>query len=297
MKNILLAGANGIIGSYIYSHLKKRFSICAFSKSNNPKDTDIIQLDLNNGSNLAKFAKNCKKFDVLIFLIGLAHKKGSQKDLSKFRKYNFLTLKNLLSALNNESKLPLKIIYTSSISVYGEKMNSNYYYEESIVSPKSPYAITKLEAENYLLNNFSVNSWILRLAPVYSNHFKLNIDRRTKFGKIFFKVGSGSNKLSLCHIDNVRVVVEAIINHELFPGIYNLSDDKIYTYNDLLKYNKSAFNFKVPTIFLYILYKIAIRINNIYLIENLIKLLSDNLYPPLKIQKKINLPNTLQFIK
>ena len=188
--------------------------------------------------------------------------------------------------MKNENKLPSKIIYTSSISVYGEKNEFKLLFEENEVTPKSPYAITKLEAENYLLNNFNENSWVLELAPVYSNYFRLNIDRRTKFSRIFFKIGSGSKKLSLCHIDNVKVAVEAIINEGLLPGIYNLSDEKTYTYNDLLVYNRSSFYIKVPPLFLNILYYIALKINNTYMIENLTKLLSNDLYPSQKIQKK-----------
>ena len=69
-------------------------------------------------------------------------------------------------------------------------MKSYHYSEEAVISPESPYAVTKLKAENYLLRNYPEKSWILRLAPIYSNKFNLNIDRRTKLGKTF-KVGDG----------------------------------------------------------------------------------------------------------
>ena len=297
MKNVLLAGANGVIGFYIYKNFKNFFSIFAFSKSKNFQDENIIQLDLNKKNDLKKFTKNCLKFDVLMFFIGLAHKKGEQKEFSEFEKNNLLTLKNLLSLLKRENKVPLKIIYTSSISVYGEKMKSDYYSEEAVTSPESPYAVTKLKAENYLLRNYPEKSWILRLAPIYSNKFNLNIDRRTKLGRTFFKVGDGSNRLSLCHIDNVRIVLEAIIYEKLDSGVYNVSDNKEYSYNDLLAYNKSTSQLKIPQNLLYTLYWISVKVKCTYFKENLTKLLSDNIYPSNKIQKYIKLPNSMNNVK
>ena len=74
----------------------------------NFQDENIIQLDLNKKNDLKKFTKNCLKFDVLMFFIGLAHKKGEQKEFSEFEKNNLVTLKNLLSLLKRENKVPLK---------------------------------------------------------------------------------------------------------------------------------------------------------------------------------------------
>ena len=136
------------------------------------------------------------KIDALIFLVGLAHKKGIGKEIDEFRKVNSQTLVNLLSALKEQAKLPNKIIFASTISVYGETKSQNIYLEDSVKKPFSPYAITKLESEDYLLSNFPTQSWILRFAPVYASNFQLNINRRTKTGNRFYKVGKGTKKLS-----------------------------------------------------------------------------------------------------
>ena len=97
------------------------------------------------------------------------------------------------------NRLPNKIIFSSTISVYGESICQNIYNEDSATSPISPYAITKLEAEKYLQNNYNSQSWILRFAPVYAPEFQLNIKRRTKVFGSFYKVGSGDIELSLCN--------------------------------------------------------------------------------------------------
>ena len=149
----------------------------------------------------------CNVFDVLIFLVGLAHSKGKKKDLSKFREINYQTLYNLLSSLSKNNKTPRKIIFASTISVYGEKYHQNIYSEALVPKPFSPYAVTKLEAEQYLLKNYSNKSWILRFAPVYSSSFKLNLNRRTKIFNNLYRAGNGGYKLSLCNVKNINSIV------------------------------------------------------------------------------------------
>ena len=88
--------------------------------------------------------------------MGLAHAKGKGKDLPEFKKVNYQTLVNLLSALAENNKVPDKIIFASTISVYGEKYHQRIYDEEFEQTPFSPYAITKLEAEQHLLKKYSI---------------------------------------------------------------------------------------------------------------------------------------------
>jgi len=196
MKNILLAGANGFIGSFLYNRLNKDYSITALDYSKELIKDNFFPLDLTKEEDVKTFAKKSPKCDALIFLVGLAHKKGKRQEFREFQSINKQTLVNLLSILEAKNKLPDKILFASTISVYGEKINQNVYNEDSDTKPFSPYAITKLEAEEYLLNNFSNQSWILRFAPVYASNFQLNINRRTKTSVGFYKVGSGSKKLS-----------------------------------------------------------------------------------------------------
>ena len=129
---------------------------------------------------------------------------------------NNQTLTNLLSVLNSLNKLPKKIIFSSTISIYGEQYSQNNYFEDSLKLPLSPYAISKLKTEQYLLKYFKDTTWILRFAPVYSQNFLLNIDRRTKIGCYYFRVGQGKYKLSLCNIENIAVVIEGIIKIKYF---------------------------------------------------------------------------------
>ena len=297
MNNILLAGANGMIGSFLYNKLNSTYSITGLDYGNESIADDYYSTDLSDLSGVRDFVDNSPKCDALIFLVGLAHKKGKGKELDEFRRVNKQTLVNLLSSLNEVNKLPQKIIFASTISVYGEKMNQNIYNEDSDKNPFSPYAVTKLETEEYLLEHFLDKSWILRFAPVYSPDFQLNINRRTKTAGRFYKVGNGEKKLSLCNLENIGSTVQGIIEDKVPSGIYNISDAKEYSYNDLLKYVNAKWVIPIPRILVKGLYYIGKMMNNIFLKENATKLISDNIFPSGKIKKYIDLPATLNDIK
>ena len=65
-------------------------------------------------------------------------------------------------------------------------------------------------SEQYIIENYKKNYTILRLAPVYSDTFRLNIERRTLIKGIPYKVGNGKTQLSLCNIDNIYIAVDYI---------------------------------------------------------------------------------------
>ena len=295
--SILLVGANGNIGSFLYSRFNKNYSITALDYSKASIEENFFPLDLTQEEDVETFAEKSLKCDALIFLVGLAHKKGKGQELDEFRRINKQTLINLLSKLDGKNKLPEKIIFASTISLYGEKINQNIYNEKSGKTPFSPYAVTKLEAEEFLLTNYGEQSWILRFAPVYAPDFQLNINRRTKSGRWFYKVGNGSKKLSLCNLENIGSVVEGILEDKVPTGVYNISDENQYSYNDLLNYVNAKWIVRTPAFLVKGLYYIGKMMNNIFLKENATKLISDNVFPSDKIRQYIELPSKLNDCK
>tara|TARA_X000001036_G_C20673534_1_gene803325 strand:+ start:567 stop:1445 length:879 start_codon:yes stop_codon:yes gene_type:complete len=282
-----------MIGSYLYNSFDKDYSITALDYSEGLIRDNFFVIDLTQEMKVEALVSKFPKCDVLIFLVGLAHKKGKGQELDEFRRINKQTLSNLLSALGKVNQLPNKIIFSSTISVYGEKINKNIYNEDSAKNPYSPYAVTKLEAEEFLLNNFNSQSWILRFSPVYAPDFQLNIDRRTKAFGSFYKVGNGEKKLSLCNLENISLVVKGILEQKIPAGVYNISDKNEYSYNNLLKYVNAKWILPIPAFLVRGLYLIGKMMNNIFLKENATKLISDNVFPSDKIRKYVQLPYQL----
>ncbi len=168
--------------------------------------------------------------------------------------------------------------------------------EDCDLKPRSPYAVTKKMAEEFLLTKYRDRTTILRFAPVYSKSFLLNINRRIKINSLFYKVGGGNQKLSLLNIKNIPVVIERIVEDRLPPGIYNLADDRIYTYSNLLKHFGISNCIRIPRFLFMTLFLFAKISGKYQLEENTIKLLTDNTYPIDKIKKIIDIPYTIDEI-
>ncbi|WP_270658902.1 NAD-dependent epimerase/dehydratase family protein [Paraclostridium bifermentans] len=289
---ILITGVNGFIGSNIYNGLKDKHEILGISQSKKSDKCDnYICCDLTDEEKLEKVIKEHQDIDVIIHCAALAHNKGNDLSKEKFMKVNYEATKYLVDLSNEYLKLK-HFIFLSTISVYGERMDKDVYIEDDECYPKSPYAVSKKMSEEYIQENNKSSYYILRLAPVYSDEFRLNIQRRTEMKGFNYIVGNGSNKLSLCNVKNIVIAVNQIIDGYLIPNeIYNVSDEKVYSFRDMLDINKVSYlRLWIPKIGIQILHAInKITIKKQFIDENSIKLLTDNIYSSNKICEKIYL--------
>ena len=291
--DILIAGSSGFIGTQVTDYLQHQNADFLGLGLESSEKKNYKCIDLSDEFDVNSFVKNVQIFSVLIYLTGLAHSKGKGKDYEVFYKTNVKTLINLLESLKKFKKLPGKIIFASTISIYSERWKQTVYNEDLSPCPQTPYAKTKLEAEKYLVKYFGDITWILRFAPVYSDDFLININRRTKIKGYYYKTCNGEKKLSLCNIDNIKIAIERIIKDKLPAGIYNLSDPVTYRYNDLLSIFDAVRVIKIPSIFLKSLYIIGKILHNNFLVENCTKLCTDNIFPSEKIGEFVKLDSTI----
>ena len=112
-------------------------------------------------------------------------------------------------------------------------------------------------------------------------------------GSNFYKVGDGTKKLSLCNLEYIGSAVQDILKEKVPAGVYNISDEKEYSYNDLLSYLNAKWIVRIPTFLVKGLFYIGKMMNNIFLKENATKLISDNIFSSDKIRKYISLPASL----
>jgi nucleoside-diphosphate-sugar epimerase len=158
----------------------------------------------------------------------------------------------------------------------------------------SPYAKTKLEAETYLLSYFPENTFILRFAPVHQGSFKLNMDRRTRLYGLNYTLGSGDKQLSLLYIHNISHTVDQIIDERIPPGVYSLSENTTYSYNEILATLHLVKHIRFPWLVELSTYGLGKLLNNHFLIENSIKLCTDNKFLSKIFLAYINVPFTLK---
>ena len=94
-------------------------------------------------------------------------------------------------------------------------------------------------------------------------------------------------------MENIGSAVQGILEDKVPSGIYNISDEIEYSYNELLKYVNAKWIVRIPTFLVKGLYVVGKIMNNIFLKENATKLISNNVFPSDKIREYIELPNTL----
>lgn len=289
---VLITGVNGFIGSNIHNELKDKHEVLGISQSKTSKICNqYIQCDLTDKQSLEDVIKKHNDIDVIVHCAALAHNKGNDLSKDRFMKVNYSVTQDLIDLSNKYLNLK-QFVFLSTISVYGEKIDKNIYLENDKCYPKSPYAVAKKKSEEYIEANCKSDYYILRLAPVYSDEFKLNIQRRTEMKGFNYIVGNGSNKLSLCNVKNIVFIIDNIIDRNISKNeIYNISDERAYSFKDMLGINKvSKLKIWVPKIAIQALYGAnKVSIKKQFIEENSIKLVSDNIYSSEKICKNINL--------
>jgi len=252
MKRIVITGVNGIIGSELRRRLiDKGYYVIGVDRTE-PKEKEgndenghfeYVKLDITDKDKVGQFFSDLS-FDYIIHCAALVHKNSPDLSFDNFMKINFEGTKNIFdSVVENKSNSGFeRAIFFSTIEVYGGEGRDGVVSEGDECEPITFYGKSKLAAEKYLLElnkEYKLPIIILRLTPVYSKDFLRNVRIRVSVGgdKFFYRVGDGEQRISLCSRNNVIDVVEACIEGGVpFGEVFNIADDKVYSFNDLSDY-------------------------------------------------------------
>lgn len=322
MKRIVITGVNGIIGSELSGRfIDKGYYVVGVDRTEPKRGEEdngqfkYVKLDITDKDKVKQFFLDLH-FDYLIHCAALVHKNSPDLSFDNFMKINYEGTKNIFdSVVGNKSNSGVKgAIFFSTIEVYGSEGRDEVISEGDECRPITFYGQSKLAAEKYLLKlnkEYKLPVIILRFTPVYSKDFLRNVKRRVLVvaEKFFYRVGDGEQKISLCSRNNVIDVVEACIESKVSFGegeVFNIADDKIYSFNDLLGYFRELegnhITVKIPK---YIVY-LGIRLISVIfsgrkerLLSIYYKLTKDNIYSIEKAKKlfkynpKWNFENTI----
>jgi len=167
VKNILITGGAGYIGSHVAEILlkkyKKVFLLDNLSTGHRKlinKKAKFFKLDIHRKDKVKKIIKKNNIDSIIHLAANLIIGEGQRKP-KKYYKNNVLGTKNLLEACRNTTVKNL--IFSSTAAIYKEGQYK--VSEKSIIKPKSIYGKTKIKAEN-LIRNFAkknkINYGILR---------------------------------------------------------------------------------------------------------------------------------------
>lgn len=247
MKNILLTGGAGYIGSSVANFLlDKGFNVTIIdslvtgNKKLVPKKCKLFICDIADVKKVTKIIQN-NNFDVVMHFAGLVRVDESFNKPKKYEKYNFIKAKIfLLTCIRHNLN---KVIFSSTASVYGNT-GKNKISELNKLKPMNPYAKSKLKLEKFLVKNSKLKKFkfiILRYFNVAGADNKLRTGLISKSSsnliKVICEVATGKREKFLINGNNYNTKDGTPIRD--FININDLSEIHFLSAKYLIKHNKS----------------------------------------------------------
>ncbi len=172
----------------------------------------------------------------------------SWKSFNSYVNSNVVATKNILDALVGSD---IFLIHASTSSVYGKLAKGD---ENSILSPSSPYGVTKLAAEN-LINtyalNYNVRATILRYFSVYGPGQRPDM-AYSKFINSVLKnnpitiYGDGTQSRTNTYISDIVAATKLAAEKKLSGEVFNISGDEAMKLSEVLGKIFEIMDKKVP---------------------------------------------------
>ena len=235
MKTVYVCGT-GFLAASLFNHVKTSTSNF---KLHSAKREFVYAHRHNNYSALAQEIEN-KKIDIVLNVSGPSN---IQDSFLFHDQYTIEPLKQVqahIGILNMTKRRPV-YIYLSSASVYG---NTDAPSDESQqLKPESPYAIGKMNAETYLLENYTNSnlkrSIVLRVTSVYNNDLQgriLSLIRDSlRNSRPVTLGGTGYETRDFLHSKDLWSITEKIIEiQNEISDIYNVGCGESISIRDLV---------------------------------------------------------------
>ncbi|CAN5483776.1 NAD-dependent epimerase/dehydratase family protein [soil metagenome] len=228
-KKILLTGASGFLGGYIYNYFSEISDITSLGRKGINSEKHIFS-DFK--EEIPAFSSG---YDLVIHAAGKAHVvPGNEVEKREFYEINLKGTENLLKSLSLSVHMPKSFIFISTVSVYGLESGENIE-ENAPLLAKDPYGLSKIKAEEEVLKWGKENEvviTILRLPLIIGYNAPGNLGSMIKAIKkgYYFNIGTGEAKRSMILAEDVPPIIE-----KLAPvgGIFNITDGSDLTYGEI----------------------------------------------------------------
>ena len=232
MKNILVLGSEGFLGSTLVPNLLKSGNTvvgvdkCFFGR-NNPKINGFKFYKKDYNILSKKFFSN---FDFIVDLVNISNDPASELNKKFTNITNYSNKIKLFNKIKNNSKLS-RYIYMSSCSVYGN--NKDLITENSQPKPISLYSKLCLKYENYLKSKKKLPFTIMRLGTLYgwSNRMRYDIAINKIIRDMIFlkkiEILGGTQIRFFCHNEFACRVINKIIsenNSKTLNKVFNIGN-------------------------------------------------------------------------
>jgi UDP-glucose 4-epimerase len=154
-----ITGAHGFLGSHLLADLLNR-----------AYDVKVFDRNAHDLLDIASMKDFVEDVDVVFHLAGLTSSSSIQVSNEELVTVNALGTFHLLEALRRYAKNDVRLIFASSLHVYGASDTLRCLNESDIPMPKTTYGLSKLLAEdivNCYGTQYGIKGLIFRLANIY----------------------------------------------------------------------------------------------------------------------------------
>tara|TARA_B100000575_G_scaffold294590_1_gene311845 strand:- start:7417 stop:8322 length:906 start_codon:yes stop_codon:yes gene_type:complete len=230
---IYIFGHSGYIGSSLCEKLKHLKIDFSYRKNLNKRRIKFQDIDIK---------KIVAKFDTIIFLTSITDLKFSEKNIDKSIKISFLPIIKIIDHANKINK-KIKIVFTSSTTVFGKNTYNKKLNENSNTDPITIYDFHKKIIEDQLIyaqKSNIIDLVILRLSNVYGNSFSNSVNKNRNIMNKIIQNALKTKKINLyshgkfyrdfIYIDDViSAIIKSIMLKYNRKLIYHICYGKSYT--------------------------------------------------------------------
>ncbi|KAJ5086896.1 dTDP-D-glucose 4,6-dehydratase [Penicillium alfredii] len=244
VKNILITGGAGFIGSWVARHFVLKYAgtyhvivmdimASAASKNNvaclqDKANFHFVQGDILDRESIINILEKYEIHAVFHFAAE-SHVQKSFSDPFAFTRMNVFGTHNLLDAMRHYGKI-VRYVHASTDEVYGETQGKETD-ERALLSPTNPYASSKASAEMYVMayhKSFNIPALILRCNNVFGpcqfpEKIVPKFTRLMMDGQKLTMQGDGTRTRNFLYVSDVVDAYDTVLHHGELGEIYNVS--------------------------------------------------------------------------
>lgn len=201
-----------------------------------PAGTELLTADIMDADSLRAVMRGA---DTVAHLAALLHVVNPPPSLiPSYHTVNVEGTRNVLDAARACGVR--RVILASTIAVYGPT-GGRVLDEGAPLQPETPYGRSKAEAEQVAMSYIKADGeplcTVLRLAAVYGSRMQGNYDRlvRAVARRTFVQAGAGLNRRTVVYVRDVARAVVAAAMTARGGQIYNVTDGRFHTMNEIVR--------------------------------------------------------------
>ena len=251
---ILFTGATGFIGKNIRLILENKYKVITLGLSEND------HYHINITKEIPKLMVKC---DIVLHAAGKAHSiPCTNEEIQDFYNVNLQGTKNLCAALE-KCCIPKSFIFISTVAVYGCDFGENIT-EESPLNGTTPYAVSKIMAEEFLIKWCADNNVLLSIIrpsliagpnPPGNLGAMINGIRTGKY----LSISGGKARKSVLMVQDIANLIPLLAEK---GGIYNVCDSEQPSFHELEKLIVAQLGKSLPISIPYSFSKLLARIGD-----------------------------------